>query len=74
MARDGFRLPRDAKAGDCVLAECPVCKQLTYVLVIPGSDQYLDQIMRQMADALEAHAMATGHNEQARRQAKSEEA
>ena len=70
MAGDGFRLPADAEGGDCVLAECPVCKKIVYVLVLPRGDQYLDQIMRQMGDALEAHVTLTGHNSTARRSAR----
>lgn len=72
MATDqqDFRLPADAQPGDCVLAHCPVCNQLIYVLVIPGGDQYVGQVVAQMVDAMEAHVMLTGHDAQARREAK----
>lgn len=65
-----FNLPNDAKPGDAVLAECPVCKKIVYVLVLPGSETYLPQVLAQMQNALEAHELLTGHSRQARKMAK----
>ena len=71
MARK-FQLPDNAQPGDAVLAHCPVCNELVYILILPGSEQYSLQVMRQMEDALSAHVSQTGHDSLARRNAKAQ--